>query len=359
MKPYVNQELEQCGIFSKLFSGKPTENAWTEVNNILADADRTYALTQKKLKEILKKWGAKLDDTSLTKRSALYRKFSDVIYSNAQSSDDPLFAEGRHLADVLQLPPHLIKLADKGARQAAYFTRCSNLLRKQESLPISEINKIFGYDYDDGFSIRKQVFQDYFNALFIKISERQRFSPEEEASLKADCATIDIPYEFKNNIVNALNKYRDLWNAENIPLVEIPIDFPLNGGEICHAAAQAGLYQNKIVEKEDNYFDLTRKFSIDETVTFKGEKIEYPKTKEEITALLDIGSFFLTNQRIIFFSRKTLQETSLGNITGAELNINIITFHRKSQDDLIYKYSDEAAEAMYIFFNRVYAAYKT
>ncbi len=358
LKPYVHQELEQRGFVSKIFSGKPTENTWIEVNNILADADHTYALTQEKLAEIIKKWGAKLDDASLNQRSALYRKFADVIYTNAQSQDDPLFDEGRHLADVLQLPPHLVKLADKGARQASYFTRCSNLLRKQESLPLSEINGIFGYDYDDGFSIRKQVFQEYFNALFNKISERQRFSPEEETSLRSDCASIDIPYEFKNNIVNALTKYRDLWNAENMPLGEISVDFPLNNGEICHAAAQAGLCQNKIVEKEDNYFELTRKFSIDETVTFKGEKIEYPKTKEAITALLDIGSFFLTNQRIIYFSRKIIQETPLENVTGAEFNVNMITFHRKNQDDLIYKYSDEAAEAMYIFFNRVYAALK-
>ena len=108
------------------------------------------------------------------------------------------------------------------------------------------------------------------------------------------------------------------------------------------------------MEKEDNYFELTRKFNIDETVTFKGEKLEHPKTKEEITALLDIGYFFLTNQRIIYLSKKTAQTVELGQITSAELDVNIITFHTKSNGDFLYKFSDEAAGVMYILFNRTY-----
>lgn len=354
MKPYVQQEIKSCGFFSKLINGKPTENTWAEINNILAEAENVHALTAEKVQSAVKKWGGKLDESSFEARSGLYRKFADIAYSEAQSCEDSLLSDCEYLAEVLQMPPHLKKLADKGAKQSAYFTRCDKLLKQQEVLDINGINKIFGYDYEDGFKIRKQVFQEHFNTIFDAISERQRFTPDEEAALRQDCATLDIPYEFKNNIVNALKRYRDLWNAEHNKLGNIQVDIPLQQGEICHAAAQAGLCQHKVVEKEDNYFELTRKFNIDETVTFKGEKLEHPKTKEEITALLDIGYFFLTNQRIIYLSKKTAQTVELDQITSADLDVNIITFHTKENGDFLYKFSDEAAGVMYILFNRTY-----
>lgn len=354
MKPYTKQELESCGFFSKLLSGKPTHNAWAEINNILADADTVQQLTADKVHAALKSWGAKMDDSSLEQRSALYRKFADIVYTEAQSENDSLFDDSRYLADVLQLPPNLVRLADKGAKQAAYFIRCRSLLDGSEKLDIQGINKIFAYDYEDGLAIRKQVFQDYFNIRFDAISSRQRYTPEEEEALRKDCTKLDIPYEFKNNIVNALKHYRDLWMAENAPLHNIQVDIPLQENEVCHAAAQSGLCQQKVVEKEDNYFELTRKFSIDETVTFKGEKLEHPKTKEEITALLEIGYFFLTNQRIIYLSKSTVQAVDLDKIASAELSNNIITFHTYENGDFMYKFSDDASGVMYILFSRVH-----
>lgn len=355
MKPYTHQELASCGMLSKLLGGKPTQNAWAEINNMLADAATPYDLTADKVNAAAKKWSAKMDDSSLEQRSGLYRKFADVVYTNAQTADDELFAQGKYLAQALSLPENLIKLADKGARQAAYFTRCRNLLSGEEQLAIAAINEIFGYDYEDGFAIRKQVFYDNFNFIFDDISKRQRFTPEEEQELRDQCATLDIPYEFKHNIVNALTKYRNLYNAETKELGHVQVDFPLQEGEKCHAATQAGMCQHKVIEKEDNYFELTRKFNIDETVTFKGEKLEHPKLMEETTVVLDIGYFFLTNQRIIYLSKKTAQAVDLDMITGADFNVNMITFHTKDKGDFIYKYSDDAAEVMYIIFKRIYA----
>lgn len=98
------------------------------------------------------------------------------------------------------------------------------MLAGTEKLDIKQLNELFGYDYEDSLSMRKQVFQAHFNQKFDKISSAQRYTPEEEAALRADCATLDIPYELKNNIVSALEKYRNLWNAEHMPLGDIKQD---------------------------------------------------------------------------------------------------------------------------------------
>ncbi len=356
MKPYTHQDLEERGLFSTLMNGKPSANAWAEINNILAEADTAQALTPEKLQAALKRWSAKLNEHTLEQRSNLYRKFADHLYSDAQSPEDDLFAQAQYLADLLQLPPHLVKLADKGAKTAAFYIRCTNLLNEEEPHTIKELNDIFGYDYEDSLHIRKQAFADYFNKIFDGISERQRYTPTEEELFLNKCKAIDIPFELKNNIENALNKYRNIWNAENREPRPIKVNFPLKPGEECYIYANCGLCEHKLTEREDNYFELTRKFSIDETVSFKGEKIEQPIIKEEATVMLELGYFFITNQRIIYLGQKYSQAVPLTEISGADFDgINIVTYHTK-KGDLLFKYSDEAAETMQVTFNRILQA---
>ena len=354
MKPYTLQEIEERGLFSSLLNGKPVQNAWAEINNILVKAEKAQELTADQVKSAMKKWGAKMDETTLEQRSGIYRKLADVIYSEAQSEDDELFAQGKHLAEVLELPPHLVKLADKGAKMGAYYTRCANLLIGEEKLDIQALNKVFSYDYEDGFAIRRQAFDDHFNKIFDGISETRRFSVEVEDGLIADCKTLDIPYEFKPHIESALEKYRSIWNAENHEVIALELNLPMEKDEACYAYANSGFCERKVVEREDNYFELTRKFNIDETVSFKGEHIEHPTIKEETTVLNELGYFFVTNQRIIFLGQTIHKAVALKDIEGATFDgMSYITYHTKNDGDLLFKYSDDSAEVMYIIFNRV------
>lgn len=364
MKPFQTQELEECGFISKLFGSKPAENGWKELNNLLAEAASVKDISANDVKGALKKWGVKFNEENMNQRSGLYRKLADVAYSEALTKADDIFAQLAQLAKLLELPPHLAHLADKGAKTASYFVRCRKLLSGEEPLAIEKINELFGYDYEDGFSIRKQVFADYFNLKFEAISKAQRYTPEEEQQLRSDCEKLAIPYEFKNNITNALENYRNLWNAEHNPLGDVQQEaFPLNKGEVCHAYANCALCQNKVVEREDNYFELTRKFSIDETVAFKGEKIEHPKFKEEMVVIVELGHFFLTSQRIVFIGKKNAFNVMLRDITSSSFDgATLLTFHthnsKNEELDVIVKFSDEAAGVMHILFERTLKASK-
>ena len=356
MKPYTLQELEERGLFSSLLNGKPVQNAWAEINNILVEAEKAQDLTAAQVTSAMKKWGAKMDETTLEQRSGIYRKLADVIYGEAQSEDDELFAQGKHLAEVLQLPPHLVKLADKGAKMGAYYNRCAALLVGEEKLDIHTLNKVFSYDYEDGFAIRRQAFDDHFNKIFDGISETRRFSIEVEDGLVKDCETLDIPYEFKPHIAAALEKYRNIWNAENRVPSPLDLNMPLNKGEHCYIFDRSGFCEHKVVEQEDNYFELTRKFNIDETVSFKGSRIEHPTYKEELNVLVEIGHFFITNQRIIFIGDKgtMVKFVDLKDITSADFDgMSYITYHTKTEGDLLFQYDDATAEVLYIFFTRI------
>ena len=168
------------------------------------------------------------------------------------------------------------------------------------------------------------------------------------------CSKLDIPYEFKANIDNALTKYRYLWNAENAPLGNVKVDFPLEEGEICHAAGQAALCEVKTVAKEDNYYQLTRKLRIDETISFKGEHIEHPQVMEETAVIIDAGYLFLTNSRIIYLSKKLAKQIRLDDLKTADLSSNIIEAHQNDGQSLSFKMQDDAAEVMFAILRRIF-----
>lgn len=354
MNGFEKQELETQGMVSRFFSSKPQQNALIEINNFLADCQEATELTEDLVASFMQTWKAKFDANNIEYRSGMYRKVADHVFTTAQSADDKLLQHTTHLATILELPDNLKKLADNGAKKVAYFARCRKIVHSEEPLSISEINNIFGYDYEDGFDIRKQVFHDHVNAEFDKISTKQRFSPDEEKILRDICEKLDIPYEVKPNLQNALDKYRYLWSAENAPLGNIQVDFPLNEGEICHAAAQqAGICEHKTIEKEDNYFELTRRLEIDETISFKGEKIAHPRLSEEVTAIIDIGYLFLTNQRVVYLSNKMVRVVELDNLEDASLSVNIIYLEQKDGETLAIKFNDDVAEVMFAILKRI------
>ena len=361
---YTKQELEKSGFVSSLIFGKPAKNAWAAINNLLADADCAQAVSAEAIKKAAKEWGVKFNDANEDDRAAIYRKLADAIFAEIQTKDDELLKETDHLAAALELSENKIKASNKASRIKAYFTRCRKLIDGTEKLSIDQINELFGYDYEDGLSVRRQVFAGYFNKEFEEISARKRYTDEDEAKYQGICKTLDIPYEFKLNMQNAIDHYRALYNAETKELGELPLELPVDmlEGEVCKAYSRCGICQDVEVERTDDYFEMTRKFKIDETVTFTNDKLDMPKSKEEVTTVVAVGDFVLTNKRILVFTEKQGIGIPLEDIESSELDDvkNHVTFHTKNGKSMFYIYTPDEengpqpmADVMYLLVERV------
>lgn len=127
MKGFKKQELEEQGFMGRLFGSKPQQNAFAEINNILTEAKSAQELTKDAAAAIFKKWGCKFSDTNMDQRSAIYRKVADNAFSGAQSKDDPILNDRAHMAEILEIPENLCRLADNGAKKSAYFRAAADL----------------------------------------------------------------------------------------------------------------------------------------------------------------------------------------------------------------------------------------
>ena len=355
MEPYKIKELEQRGWVDTLLSGKPQENGWAAINNLLAEAKDMTELTPQQFKSAAGKWDVKFSDVNNAKRSAIYRQLAEVIYGRIETPEDDLLQQLTLLSQCLALSPQLTNIANKAAKKIAFANRCRGILAGTEKRNIQEVNALYGYDYEDGLAERRLVFEEHFYKDFERFETCKRYSLDDEAALTAAAAQLDVPFEMKENITAALERFRNLWNAETQQLSPIKVEFPLQPGEECYAGTNSGRCEKKQVEVQENFFDLNRKFTVDDTLSFKGGKMDARKELQEQLMIDDIGYFFVTNQRLVFFSKKTAVTHALADVTGADYKDNCIYYHMKNGEDAVYKYSDDASECMYIIFKRVLA----
>ena len=197
MKGFKKQELEEQGFMGRLFGSKPQQNAFAEINNILTEAKSAQELAKDAAAAIFKKWGCKFSETNMDQRSAIYRKVADNAFSSAQSKDDPILNDRAHMAEILEIPENLCRLADNGAKKSAYFSRCRGLVTARKTFLLPPLTSCSVMITKTASNFRKQVFNDYFNGEFDRIADTKRFTPEDEQQLRDMCAKLDIPYELK------------------------------------------------------------------------------------------------------------------------------------------------------------------
>lgn len=353
MKPYVTSELEKRGFFDTMLSGKPQENAWKEIGNILAAAEHVEDIEPEALKKAAAKWDVKFNERNTAKRSAIYRQLAEIVFGVMTSLEDPSFKELEGLAGRLGLSPQLAQMANRGAKNVAYGNRCRGILNGSETLDIHELNKLFDYDYDDGLVARKEVFEEHFYQVFEDFEKTQRYSLADEEALSQVAEKLDVPFELKENLMAALMRFRNLWNAETQDLRAIEVQFPLMEGEACYAGTNSGRCVKKLIDVADDFFDRNRKFNVEDTLSFKGGALDSKVEQQEHLLVEELGYFFITNQRLIFASDKNVVQHKLADITGGDFKDNCIYFHQKNGEDAVYKYSDDASECMFMIFNRV------
>ncbi len=355
MKSFETQEINKIGFIDKLFGEKDTGNALVEINNLLAQAEKASDVTQADIDAAFKKWKAKPDENNISQRSAMFRKVADIVYTEVVSKEDSLFSEIEHVGNILSLSDVLKKSAISAAKKAAYFSRCRHITEGTEPLTLKDINDIFDYEDMDGLEIRIQIFNGYVNTIMEGITEAKSFSPEEEEKLVGIAESLDVPLELKPNIANALKQYRQIWGAKNTALKPLKIDFPLDDGESCYAATQAGLSERKMVEMEENYFELTRRLEIDETINFKGDQIEHPKHEVEAVVIKNVGNIILTNKYVRYSSEEDNIKIPIAELENVDLEVTLLKFSLKNGNEVLIRLSDEASEIFFILLNRVRA----
>jgi hypothetical protein len=159
-----------------------------------------------------------------------------------------------------------------------------------------------------------------------RIVADRRYSPEEEQAIRALARAVGGALTIGDATQRTLDKYRRLWRIDNGELEPIPVDITLFKGERCYLEAFASWHELRTRTTSVSYAGPVVSIRIAKGIRYRlGNVTPIRHTKEELT-LIDSGSIYITDRRVIFTGSKrnsTLRFTSLLGFTpytdGVEL----------------------------------------
>jgi hypothetical protein len=309
MEIYQKSELLQPNLIQKLFKITPNKNFGIELNNLLASnqqdimkvtLDQVFALAQ----------GYKVNPKKSFKpeREFLFRKYLLFCLSDLVLEDREI-NELKHLSEVLMLNENDMynivnkeseKLYEKEVKNAVQDGKLDQ--KEKAKLELIQQNLLISKETADSIYSKNasEILQKF---LEDKISD-ERLSPTEEKEIADISRSLGIELQLSDSTSRKLDKYRLYWQIENADLPVLNSDINLQKSESLHFKVYVNWLEQRRVTKRINYSGPTARIKLAKGVYYRVGSIKAQSITEDVWQLIDRGSLYLTNKRLIFMGSK-------------------------------------------------------
>ena len=145
-----------------------------------------------------------------------------------------------------------------------------------------------------------------------------------------------------------IQKYRKYWDIENGELV--PIESPINMQKNEHAyfSAQINWYEERTRTTTISYAGISSKFRICKGLYFKAGTIAPARNAEQYLKLIDKGTVFFTNKRIIFIGEHNNKTIPLSKVLSFTPYTNGIEIEKDTGKKPFFKFDDSELMGIYL-----------
>ena len=149
-------------------------------------------------------------------------------------------------------------------------------------------------------------------------TEDNRVSPEEQAELEAICQSLDVELQLSDESQAALDRMRLYWVIENgdVPVIDVDINLPRT--EHCYFTTEAGWYEHRRVTKSVRYAGPTARVKVAKGIYFRAGQVAAQRVTSDELTLIDTGTLYLTNKRLIFRAGRGNKNVRLNKILTFE-----------------------------------------
>ena len=161
----------------------------------------------------------------------------------------------------------------------------------------------------------------------------ERLSPDEEMEMNIIAQNLGITIKFDEKTKDLIDKFRLYWLIENgeIPIVETEINLQKN--EKCYFSTSAKWYEYRKVTQRIRYGGPTFRVRIVKGLYWRAGDLGVQTVSNDILTLLDSGTLYLTNNRVIFIGNrntKTIKHSKVLDFTPHKNGIEILKDTGKS-----------------------------
>lgn len=299
--------LEETSFLQKIFKQQPEENAVIELNNLLA-SKQIKQISQSEILEIETRYGISLEQEFKLNLEEFYATFLNYCLADKSLSNEEL-EDLKHLKLLLGLDDITIsnlhskigaivyKKSFEDAVADGRLTKSEedflNKLETELKLPKQLAEKISS-------ETRTTFIQNYVEGVI----KDHRLSPNEEKEMQAIASSLNVNVQLNEQTKQQLHQLKLYWALENLPLQTIEADIAIQKSEVCYLQIRnVNWYELRSVRQRISYSNSTS-FRVAKGFYLRSGSYKPRNYSIDQMTLIDNGTIYLTNKRIIFTGKK-------------------------------------------------------
>lgn len=317
---FQSKSLAQQSFFQKLFRQLPQENAVIELNNLLA-TKTLLNISIKEIEEIEHKYQLSLLKEFRLNLEEFYAVYLNHCLADKVLNDDEL-KELNHLKQILHLDDKTvnklhIKIGKIIYKKSFQEVIADGRLSKSEENFLAKLENTLRIPKDLADKISSEARIAFVENYVAQIVADQRLSPIEEQELNTIANSLNVTIQLDEQTKGQLRKLKLYWALENLALPVIQPDILIQKSEICHIRIpNVNWYELRSVKQRTNYSGYSTSFKIAKGFYLRSGSYQSQSYSVDTMKLIDSGTLYLTNKRIIFTGSKKNSNIRIDKILG-------------------------------------------
>lgn len=342
---YTTQELQSPNFFQRLFRKEPKENAFIEVNNLLATKS-LKEIQLEQIEEISARYKVNLHDKFLDRLKELYERYLKKCFADSVLTDEEL--------EDLTLLKHLLILQDYEVNELhdklggdiykkTYEEAISKgTLEKSKEEFIDKLQKNLRLPDSVANKISSDSRNHFMDIQLGKIVEDGKISPDEWEELNAIAKNLNVDLKIDEGSKTKLEKMKLYWLIENGELPTKQVDINLQKSEQCFFTINADWLENRTVTQRINYGGVGYRVKIMKGVYYRAGSVKVQRITSEQQQVIDRGNVYVTNKRIIFVGTKKNSNIQLSKVLSVTPYSDGVGIEKDSGKSPILRVADNA-----------------
>jgi hypothetical protein len=167
----------------------------------------------------------------------------------------------------------------------------------------------------------------------------RRLSPDEAKELAALAKNLGVTVD--SPALHHLERCRLLWQIENAALPQVSVGINLQRNERCFALRQANWHELRVTSRRVQYAGPAVSFRIMKGLYFRAGDLAVKSIANEALKLLDTGTAYVTNKRVVFMGTKRNTSIRLSSILDFTCHANGIALQKASGRSPFLEFSND------------------
>lgn len=343
-------DLTDATFMDKVLRREPRENAFVEINNLLACVP-IFGLDRETINRSLEKYEISHDES----RSRLLNFYS-IILNHFLGNDDLDKSEIKrlhHLKYIFTLNDNEIGSIHRNSVQPIYRMHVRRIIADGQ---LTEDEKANLHAFAERLYIpkdfAKQIYNNEASAFLHSILKKSladgTLSDDEEQELYRIAKNLQVELKFSETAEKNLERFRYLWRLYkgDIPKVRKPIG--LKRGENCAASINATLFQVQNSRKPVKYSGY-QLLKMQNSFGFHSGVLRNDQLFEKTISFDDSGTLYFTSLKLHFIGSKGVGSFLYKNLSGGTFYKNGLLIESVRGNDLFFKFSGDMPAFKLIF----------